>query len=117
MSGGAVSSGEILRDGSWLLANWRGDIDMANADILEEAALGALQNTDSGLIINLTDVAYVDSAGIRSLLTLRRLLAHRQQKMFVVVPERSVLRKALEVGGVSALVPIHRSIDAVLQQR
>jgi anti-sigma B factor antagonist len=113
----AVSSGEILRDGSWLLAHWRGDIDMASAGILEKAALGALQNADSGLIINLADVSYVDSAGIRSLLSLRRLLAHRQQKMFVVLPEGSVLRKALDVGGVSAVVPIHRSIDGALQQR
>ncbi len=113
----AVSSGEIVRDGSWLLAIWRGDIDMANATTLEDAALESLQNADSGLVIDLTDVSYVDSAGIRTLLSLRRLLAHRQQKMFIVLPERSVLRKALEVGGVSAVVPIHPSTDDTLRQR
>jgi anti-anti-sigma factor len=113
----ALSKGEILRDGHWLVSTWRGDIDMANAATLEQAALDSLENADSGLIIDLSDVSYLDSAGIRSLLNLRRLLAHRQLKMFVVLPEQSVLAKALDVGGVSSVLTIHRSLEEALQHR
>jgi anti-anti-sigma factor len=112
-----LSSGDIVRDGRWLVATWRGDIDMANATVLEDAALASLENADSGLVIDLTEVSYLDSAGIRSLLNLRRLLAHRQLKMFVVLPQNSVLAKSLEVGGVSKVVTLHRSVDEALQQR
>jgi anti-anti-sigma factor len=113
----SLSGGEILRDDAWLVATWRGDVDMANASRLEEAALESLRNADDGLIVDLTRVSYLDSAGIRALLNLRRLLAHRQLKMFVVLPESSVLRKALEVGGVWTAVTVHPTIEQALQQR
>jgi hypothetical protein len=51
-------------------------------------------------------------AGIRSLLNLRRLLFQRQQRLLLVIPEGSVLMKALDVGGVAAVVPIYDSLSS-----
>jgi anti-anti-sigma factor len=112
-----LSNEEVEREGKWLTASWHGDIDITNSDALEQASLSALQNSDAGLIIDLTNVAYIDSAGIRSLLTMRRLLAHRQQRLLVVVPEHSVLNKALEVGGVSAVISIHGTLSSAREDR
>lgn len=112
-----LSNEDVEREGKWLTATWHGEIDITNSDALEQASLGALQNTDAGLIVDLTNVTYIDSAGIRSLLTMRRLLAHRQQRLLVVVPERSVLNKALEVGGLPAVVSIHRTLSSAREDR
>jgi anti-anti-sigma factor len=97
------------RDGSWVGVAWSGEIDMTNAPAFESDTLSVMRNTDAGLTIDLTDVGYIDSAGIRSLLSIRRLLAERQQRLLLVLPETSLLNRALEVAGVPALVPIHRS--------
>lgn len=114
MTGSAVRAEWKHKDG-WLMASWHGEMDMSNATALETEALNALENSDFGLVIDLGNVSYVDSAGIRSLLTLRRLLADRQQKMFLVLPANSVLRKAFDIGGVSAVVSMYHSIEEALQ--
>src|SRR2546422_9863639 len=108
---------DVVRDGDWLVAAWHGEIDMSNAEALEQHALGSMRDTDAGLTVDLTGVSYIDSAGIRSLVDLRRLLAARQQRLFVVVPERSVLNKALDVGGVPAVIPMYRAMAAAREDR
>lgn len=105
-------SQEIVRDQDWIVAHWRGDIDMTNAQSIERELLDELRNSDIGLIVDLSSVSYVDSAGIRSLLNLRRLLGQRQQKLLLVLPAGSVLTKALEVGGVASVLPPHASLEA-----
>jgi stage II sporulation protein AA (anti-sigma F factor antagonist) len=108
---------DVIREGDWLVAQWRGDVDMTNAGLLEQKAISGLLNTDSGLTVDLTGVDYIDSAGIRALLSIRRQLDARQQTFLLVVPAESVLNKALEVGGVPALVTICRSIAEARRRR
>ncbi len=99
------------------MASWRGEIDMTNARTLEHETLGALRNSDLGLTVDLSEVEYIDSAGIRSLLTMRRLLQERQQQLHLVIPEESLINKALEVGGVVSAIPVHRSIAGSREKR
>ncbi len=103
---------EVLRDGDWLVASWHGDVDMSNAAEFQERAMSTLRNTDSGLTVDIGGVTYIDSAGIRSLLNMRRMLEERQQKLSVVLPAGSVLTRALEVGGVVAVIPTFPSLQA-----
>lgn len=102
----------LQRDGHWVNAAWSGDIDMANAAGLEQSALAAMLNSDNGLTVDLGLVTYLDSAGIRSLLNMRRLLEDRQQRLLLVVPSDSVLRKALEIGGVIAVIPVYSTVES-----
>jgi anti-anti-sigma factor len=113
---GAEPAG-IHRDGRWVNATWDGDVDMSNAAGLEQAALGAMHNSDDGLTIDLGLVTYLDSAGIRSLLNMRRLLEDRQQRLLLVVPSNSVLRKALEIGGVIAVIPVYSTMESAGNHR
>lgn len=108
---------DIEREGDWLVAAWRGEIDMSNARTLERKTLEALLNSDTGLTVDLSGAEYIDSAGIRSLLTIMRLLQERQQQLHLVIPEHSVINKALEVGGVVAVIPVHRSIAVSRENR
>ncbi|MEX0791078.1 MAG: STAS domain-containing protein [Actinomycetota bacterium] len=107
----------IQRDGNWVNAAWSGDIDISNATGLEQAALGEMFNSDNGLTIDLGLVTYIDSAGIRSLLNIRRLLEDRQQRLLLVVPSDSVLRKALEIGGVIAVISVYSSMESAGNHR
>lgn len=98
-------------------ATWDGDVDMSNATGLEQAALNAMFNSDDGLTIDLGSVTYIDSAGIRSLLNMRRMLEDRQQRLLLVVPSNSVLRKALEIGGVIAVIPVYSTMESAGNHR
>lgn len=107
----------VTRDGDWPVVTWSGDVDISNVAAFEYRTLGAVQNTDAGLTVDLSAVHYVDSAGIRSLLNMRRLLEDRQLRMFLVIPSGSVLTRALEIGGVVAVIPIYRSPEAAQSDR
>ncbi|MGH2720485.1 MAG: STAS domain-containing protein [Actinomycetota bacterium] len=102
---------EIQRDGDWLIVAWPTEIDMANAEALQGETLDGVRNTDSGVVVDLTGVTYFDSAGIRSLIAIKRLLAERQQRFLVVVPAESLLNRVLDISGIPGIVPLYLSME------
>lgn len=92
------------REGTWITVGWSGDIDMSNAAAIERASLAVVDNQDDGLTIDLSDVDYIDSAGIRSIVQIWRLLGERQQRLQMILPPDSLLRRGLEIGGITSFV-------------
>ena len=86
-----------------------GEIDMANADEVEQQILGAIDNQLTAVTIDLSGLAYIDSAGIRVLFTLANRLAILQIALRLVVPERSPVRKVIDLSGMAAAVPVRSS--------
>ncbi|MGH2689378.1 MAG: STAS domain-containing protein [Actinomycetota bacterium] len=101
----------IQRDGDWLIVGWPAEIDIANAQPLRDDTLDGVRNTDNGVVVDLTDVTYMDSAGIRSLIAIKRLLAERQQRFLVVVPAESLLNRVLAISGIPSVVPLYASME------
>lgn len=95
-----------------VVARWHGDIDVAISTAIEERTLEAVANTDEDLVLDLSLVTYIDSAGLRSLVTMMKLLAMRQQRLVLVLPERSPLRRGLEVGGVLRVLQDYPTLAA-----
>ena len=98
-----------------LVAELDGEIDLSNA-----AALGAeiddrLANEVLGVVIDLTRVTYVDSAGIHVLFDLRHRLKSRGQEICLVVPPGSAIFRALEIAYVPRLVPVFESANAAIE--
>ena len=95
-----------------VVARWRGDIDLAIASTVQDRTLDAVQNTDEDLVLDLSLVTYIDSAGLRSLVSMNKLLAARQQRLLLVLPDGSQLRRALAIGGVLRVVPSYPTLEA-----
>lgn len=103
---------EVSRDGDRVVIRWTGDVDTANVRWFEQRSLGSVENSDTEAILDLHEVTYLDSAGIRAILAMHRALSERQQSMRLVIPDTSVCRKALSVAGVDAVMPIAPTLDA-----
>jgi anti-anti-sigma factor len=101
------------RDGIQI-AHISGEVDIANASTLESEIADTVSNTALGLVVNLTDTDYFDSAGIRMLFELRKRLTGRRQSLRVVVPRGSVIITALLVTEVDQIIPIDESVDESL---
>ena len=80
-------------DGTHQLAV-RGEIDMSNGDRLAEA----LEVTSGPLLLDLTAVEYIDSAGLNV------LFAHAE-RLEVIAPAR--LSRVLTVSGLAELATVH----------
>jgi anti-anti-sigma factor len=91
-----------------------GEVDVSNAGSLESEIADSVANTADGLVLDLTETEYFDSAGIRMLFELRGRLTGRRQSLHVVVPSEALILGALLVTEVDQLVPIHDTLEEAL---
>jgi anti-anti-sigma factor len=83
-----------------------GEIDISNAAQLARALKGSVSNLDKELVLDLSNVSYVDSAGIRVMFELARSLTDHQQRLVLVVPGGSGVRRSLTFGGLLHAVDV-----------
>jgi anti-sigma B factor antagonist len=98
------------------VAHIHGDIDLSNADVIGRWVLDHVTNEDLGLVIDLSEVDYVDSAGIAVLFDLSRRLTEHQQSLALVVPEGASIRRSLELGGLLAMIETMRALEELSPQ-
>lgn len=103
-----------LRHGA-VIARVTGEIDMSNAGWLLESITDFTPNTSLGVVLDLSDVDYVDSAGIHMLYRLGESLRNRGQSLRVVIPPRSTAADALRLAGVERYVDAVDEVDQGLE--
>jgi anti-anti-sigma factor len=95
-----------------VIASLTGEIDLSNAAEITDALLGSIPNEALGLVIDLSDVSYLDSAGVRMLAELDHRLGWRAQALRVVAPEASRSRRVLAIAGLERVLSITTSVEA-----
>jgi anti-sigma B factor antagonist len=91
-----------------------GDIDLARAPALREELRRGVGNEDQGLVVDLSEVRYLDSAGVNALFEVAEDLAERRLKLAVVVPEGGLLDRVIELVDLRTVARVERSVaDAV----
>ena len=99
----------IATEDGVVIASLTGEIDLSNATEITDALLGGVPNEALGLVIDLSDVSYLDSAGVRMLAELDHRLA---QALRVVAPETSRSRRVLAIAGLERVLSLETSVDA-----
>jgi anti-anti-sigma factor len=92
-------------DGEVLTARITGEIDLSNASELEETIVDAVPNTALGMVVDLSGVEYLDSAGVRMLVHLVERFRWRQQVMRAAAPDGSRVRGVLSMAGAGGVIP------------
>jgi anti-anti-sigma factor len=101
--------------GNVVVGHVAGEIESANAEEMSRALAGQLTSDRAGLVIDLTRVTYLDSAGIELLFDLARRLRTHRQRLRLVVPADAPLRRVLELCDIDRAAPIDVTVDAALQ--
>ena len=83
-----------------------GELDMSNADDIGTAVLEATPNDALGVILDLGDVGYMDSAGIYVVFAMRKRLRNRGQALRLRIPGGSPVDDALRLAGVQSSVDV-----------
>ena len=107
---------DIERQEHGLVARLQGEIDASNAASLERDIIAAIPNTAAGLVLELSEVEYMDSSGIRMLFFLHAQLEQRGQRMRAVVPDTTPIKHVLDTLGVGTLIPLDAKLSAALEQ-
>ena len=80
----------------------RGDVDIATAPELAERLEAAIRESTGPFVIDLSDVDFLDSTGLRVLLRGRGLLGREDRALVVICPHGPV-RRVFELSGLSTV--------------
>lgn len=107
---GELARVAVERHGATALARLDGEIDLSNADAVEDEVVGRLAGATSAAV-DLGGLSYLDSAGL-ALLT--RLSARLTGALRLVVPAGAVVRRTVDVSGLAAAIPVDETVEAAL---
>jgi anti-sigma B factor antagonist len=106
-----LASVSVERQADVQIVRLMGEVDISNAAVLEEHISEAVPNDASGLVLDLSDTHYLDSAGIRMLFELAQRLEGRRQSLVLAVPGDSLIRHSLIVTEVEQAMALEDSLD------
>lgn len=93
-------------DGSRVHIVLTGEVDLANAEVVEEQLAAAIPNHLTSVSLDVGGLDYVDSAGLRVLFALSARLDVLQIELQVRAPVGSLARRVLELSGFEAAVAL-----------
>lgn len=105
---------EVERHESVPVATIAGDVDVVIATQVRNRLLEAVHNRDSGLVIDLSQVPYVDSAGINVLFELAERLGARQLQLGVVALGDSFVERILKIVDLTSVAKVSPNLDDAL---
>ncbi len=104
----------VERRTTTLIASLAGEIDLTNADAVAREIGSSVTNDLHRVILDCTELTFLDSTGVRLVLSLAQRLRTRQQSLIIVVPERSAVRRVLTITRVDSLAPLALSLAQAL---
>lgn len=89
---------EVSGDGRSVCLRLDGEVDLDTARLVEDALLPALEPRCTRLVVDLADVSFMDSSGLRVLVVARNALDDRGAEM-VIANVNDQLRRLFEISG------------------
>ena len=91
---------DVRREPDRVILALDGELDMANASHLQDALAQAHQSTAAMIVLDLKELSFIDSTGLRVLLAARKEAQERGQE-FAVTPGSQQVQRLLAVTRVS----------------
>ena len=95
----------------WAILNPKGEIDLATVGKLEEALAASMTTEDIDIAVDLSGVTFMDSTGLRALLSANQQLAVNGHRLALIVAGGPVDR-LLEISGVGQTLGIFPTVEA-----
>jgi anti-anti-sigma factor len=107
---------DIEERGDVVVAHLKGELDIAGAPGLGDRISDAVPTSARGLVVDCTDLDFIDSSGIAMLFGLARRLGSRRQELRVVAREGKPVARVLEIVEFDRAAPIHGTLDEALAE-
>jgi len=79
----------------------RGELDLATAPELEERVLGAVRAGTTQVVLDLRELTFMDSTGVRTIVAAHHLAEETGHELRVVRPPRdSAVSRVIEISGI-----------------
>ena len=102
----------VAEHGHAVVVRLGGELDLYNAPMVREALFAALESEPRQLVIDLGEVAFVDSTTLGVLLEARARMERRES--LVLAAPGAETRRTLQVSGLDRQITVADSVDAAL---
>ena len=97
-------------DGDAVFIAIAGEIDLSNAEFVEQQIVREITNHTMKASIDLTAVDYIDSIGMRVLFTIAIQMETTQIGLTVIAPIGSPARRVIEISGFDSIVALEPAV-------
>lgn len=91
----------VESDGATLRISLAGEIDVVNADTVYAQMADAITNRAAGVTVDVKDLRYIDSAGLRVLVVFAARLRQLSIGFMLIAPTTSPARRVIELTGLT----------------
>jgi len=102
----------IARKDSSMVVSVAGELDLYNAHALREALLECCNEEPERLVVDLSNVKFIDSTALGVLIEARSRMTNR--RAFLLAAPGLETRRALEISGLDRHFVVHDSLDEAL---
>ena len=99
------------------LIHTSGEIDLYTVPQFQQALRAGMDSGSPVLIVDLTDVQYIDSAGLSALIGAYKELSSQKRRLFVIAPENHPgVSRVLEISRLNTIISIRGSLKEVMSE-
>jgi anti-anti-sigma factor len=91
-----------------------GEVDLMRAPDVLKQLLAAADNRDVGLVVDLSDATYIDSAAVNVLFQVAEGLASRQVILAVVVPDGGLVERVVKLVDLASVARMHQNVQSAI---
>ena len=89
-----------------------GEVDLATSPDLDVAIIAAIDSGATSVVIDLTDVSFMDSSGLGVIVRALKRCREAENDLDLVITNERVL-KVFGITGLDQVIPIHASIEDI----
>lgn len=101
------------KEGNALVISVKGRMDAVTSPEFDKAAQTLMGGGESLFILDLTDLDYISSAGLRSILALAKKLKTDGITLHLAALQAAV-KEVFDISGFSSIIPISESVEAAV---
>ena len=103
------------REKNAVIITVKGRMDAVSAPDFEKKLGDWIDEGEKNFIVDLGELDYISSAGLRSILaTAKKLKAVNGQLLLSAL--KDVVKEVFDISGFSSIIPIHETVEAALEQ-
>jgi anti-anti-sigma factor len=102
------------RRGRIALVTLSGEVDMSNATSVRQRIADSVTPDDTALVVDLSPVSFIDSAGLHALIELGAVLEEKRQRLLLCVPPDDPIARVIEIVGMPRTVSVHHDLESAL---
>jgi len=105
---------EQLEGDDVVVARLTGELDISGADSTGQRIAEAVPSSARGVVVDMSDLDFIDSSGVSMLFALARRVGSRRQELRVVAPEGKPVARVLEIVEFDRAAPVHPDVDSAV---